>query len=434
MDSELLRKIVEDSVKLYSPPQTLSEVLRIIADETSSADDLAKILMKDPAVTARMLRVVNSPYYGTARKIGSVTQAVSILGTRQVTALVMATSIYGLTERWESALDRVRFWRHSLEVAIASRNIASQVGLKCTEEMFVGGLLHDIGILILENSFTDRYRQIWQESQAEGSLTDLEEDTWGTNHARVGQFLLEQWQLPELICETVGRHHSVFIKGPDNEELAPGQIVNLANLISQFPILDVLPADAILNKENRQTIAENLKLSSEDILSIQKDLLSQTISESKYLEFDVGSTDEILIEANRMLFQQYVAVETLLEQNRRMQQQAAGGQVTRAFLEGLKSTTSMFAHYVCKTTLSIRKRAESLQSDHISGVIASPDQIASSVEAIVASAETLDSIAKRIRKLSRTEAALYYDHGAVREVEESIKSELAHLEEPTGVA
>ncbi|RKX24914.1 MAG: hypothetical protein DRP45_07155, partial [Candidatus Zixiibacteriota bacterium] len=409
MDNELIKKILDDSVKLYSPPQTLVEVLRLTKDETSTADELAAVLVKDPVVTTRILRVVNSPYYGAARKIGSVSQAVVMIGMRQVTALVLATSIYGLTEKWESVLDRVRFWRHSLEVAIASRNIAEEIGFKGADELFVAGLLHDFGMLIMDNSFPDKFREIWEESQDHGGMIDLEETFWGTNHARVGQFVLEQWQLPDMICESVGHHHNVFISGTDDEELIPSQIVNLANRISQFPVRERQVTDAGFEKENCLIIAGNLGLSSSDLLNIQKELFSQTISESKYLEFDVGSTDDILLEANRLLFEQYMTVESLLEENRRMNQQTAGEQVKRGFLEAFKGTTSAFTVYLGKASASILERAHAVQSGLDSGAIVDPGGlVASSVKSIVENVETVNSIMRDIVFLSQTEPALYY--------------------------
>ena len=85
-------------------------------------------MIKDPALTARLLRVVNSPFYGANREIRTVSQAVMTIGRRAVTALALSTSVYDLTDKWSSVIDRSRFWRHSLEVAIGSRMIAELTG------------------------------------------------------------------------------------------------------------------------------------------------------------------------------------------------------------------------------------------------------------------------------------------------------------------
>ena len=153
MNSEFLQRVLDDNPALKTLPQTMFEVLRVTRNEQSSTYELAEVILKDPALTATVLRIVNSPFYGAGREVSSVTQAVVAIGMRQVTALALSSSVYRMTDTWESSLDRVRFWRHSLEVAIASRMVAATAGYRHIEEAFVAGLLHDLGLLILERSF-----------------------------------------------------------------------------------------------------------------------------------------------------------------------------------------------------------------------------------------------------------------------------------------
>ncbi|MBD3404312.1 HDOD domain-containing protein, partial [candidate division GN15 bacterium] len=243
MDKEIITKILDDNKELLSLPQTLAEVIRVTKEDNFSAHQLAEVLMRDPALTAKVLRIVNSPFYGMTREVTSMTQAVVTLGTRQVTALALSSSVYNITAKWGSFIDRVRFWRHSLEVAIGARMIAETIGYRSWEELFVAGLLHDIGMLVLENSYPDMCQRIWGDVDPNDSVIDQEEEVWGTNHARVGQFLLEQWQLPAVICEAVGRHHAIYPKGSDNPDNIPMQVVTLANLISRFSIIRTRPRD-----------------------------------------------------------------------------------------------------------------------------------------------------------------------------------------------
>jgi putative nucleotidyltransferase with HDIG domain len=428
MDNNVLKKIADDSRRLYSLPQTLVEVLRVIKDERSAADDLAKVIMKDPAMTTKILRVVNSPYYGLGRQVSSVSQAVVTLGTRQVTALALSTSVYGMTDNWKSSFDRVRFWRHSLEVAIASRAIAQKMGRKNLEEIFVAGLLHDLGLLILENSYPELFRQVWKKSLRHGGLEELEEAEWGTNHARVGQFILEQWHIPEIICQAVGRHHHTFTMGADDEDLRPAQIVRLANLISKFSIAETPLPNAEIDRENREIIRSNLHLSTDDLLSIEKHLFSWTVSESRYLEIDIGSPESILTEANRMLFDQYAAVELLLDENRRMQQKIAGEQIKTGFLESLRSTTATFARYVDSARTVIMHKARLVEKGLSEGSIMDPSGlVASSVKDIRERMDRIGAMMSEVRKLTETETALYYDQRSVEAVESRIKEELNQL-------
>lgn len=430
-----IRNVLDDSLKLYSLPQTLVQVLKVVSDETSGADDLAKVLIKDPAMTTKVLKVVNSPFYGTGRKIGTVSQATVTLGMRQVTALALSTSIYGMTENWQSVLDRVRFWRHSLEVAIAARMIAEKMGLRQLEEIYVSGLLHDIGLLILERSFPEQFATIWKRASRGESLVELEEEAWGTNHARVGQFLLEQWRLPESISEAVGRHHYSYPEGADDEDLIVPQVVSLAGRIARFRISTRQHHDDAVLRDEREIMRSNLKLDVKDLISVEKELFSRTVEESRYLEMDIGTNEQILTEANQMLFNQYLTVENLLHENRRMHKQIAGEQVKTGFLESLKSTAATFTDYIDRASGSVIRKIREVQAGIESGAIVDPSGVvADTASSIEAEMEALLVIMAEMRKLTQTQSALYYDQGSVEAIEDRIRQEIARESESIPVA
>lgn len=430
MSQDAIQKLFHDKNELYALPQTLAEVLRITRDERSSADELADVLIKDPAMTARLLRVVNSPYYGGGREVSSMRQAVLMVGLRQVTALAVSTSVYAISDQWFKLIDRVRFWRHSLEVAIASRLIAEACGYENREEVFVSGLLHDIGLLLLCSSVTEQYSAVWSDAIRNGNLIDTEEEALGTNHARVGQFLLEQWQLPDAVCRSVGYHHTVFPPGEDDSDLIPVQIVALANHISKFHIAARGDVDASCDLETREIIRENLRIEPQKLTEIERKLFSLTVAESKFLEIDIGSPEDFLNEANQMLFEQYSAVEALLEENRRLQKQHAGDQVKRGYLESFRSTTSSFTQYLDQAVTSILKRSDDVLAAIASGAIVDPQGlVASSVESIISDMKTVSAVMREVRSLVGPEQVLDYDQHIVQKVEERIERELLALHE-----
>jgi len=318
MDNQFIRQILGENQELSSLPQTMIEVLRVARDEQSTAAELAEVILHDPALTTKILRIVNSPFFGAGRQIGSMTQAVVTMGMRQVTALALSWSVYRMAKDWKSALDQKRFWRHSLEVAIAARLIAEKTGYPNTEESFVSGLLHDIGLLVLEKSFPEKFGRLWNLSRQERDFCDLEQDIWGTNHARVGEFLLRQWHIPENICDTVGRHHTSFPPQSSSPEQVPPQIICLAHHISKFSVGAQRRADTV-NLMPKETLRENLGLPAEQLLAIERDLFTMTMKEAAYLEIEIGSDNDIMIEANNMLFDQYVTVESLLREIQKMQ-------------------------------------------------------------------------------------------------------------------
>lgn len=427
---DIFAKILSDHKELTSLPQTLAEVLRVTREEDSSTQELAKVLLRDPAMTAKVLRIANSPYYGAGRTISTVTQAVVTLGMRTVTALTLSTSVYKLVGDWKTAIDRTRFWRHSLEVAIGSRMIYEALGKKQSEEAFVAGLLHDIGILVLENSFPDKYKQIWQRVQQGENLAELEEQLWGTNHARVGKFLLEQWHIPSPICEAVGMHHLIF--PPDSaarSEIALSQVVSLANLLSRFPVAQVTKKEQSFAHENRETIRTSLGFSADALNRIEEQLFTRTIAEAKFLEIEIGSTEEILTEANRLLFEQYITTENLLRDNRQMQQQIARDQMKKLALESLKTITATFNHYMNNATATILGRAQLIEYGITKGTIQDQTgQLRSAMTIITNGVNTISSVMEELKNLASFDTTVYHAETYILDIEMKLKKQLESVE------
>jgi putative nucleotidyltransferase with HDIG domain len=427
---DIFAKILSDHKELTSLPQTLAEVLRVTREEDSSTQELAKVLMRDPAMTAKVLRIANSPYYGAGRTISTVTQAVVTLGMRTVSALTLSSSVYKLVGDWKTAIDRTRFWRHSLEVAIGSRMIYEALGKKSSEEAFVAGLLHDIGILVLENSFPDKYRQIWQRVQQGESLAELEEQVWGTNHARVGKFLLEQWHIPPRICEAVGMHHLTFPpESAAKSEIALSQAVNLANLMSRFPIPEVTRKEMSFAHESREMIRTSLGFTSEALNRIEEQLFTRTIAEAKFLEIEIGSTEEILTEANRLLFEQYITTENLLRENRQMQQQIARDQMKKLALDSLKTITATFNHYMNNATATILGRAQLIEYGIAKGTIQDQTgQLRSAMLIITNGVNTISTVMEELKNLASFDTTVYHAETYILDIETKLKKQLEKLE------
>ncbi|MEW6052057.1 MAG: HDOD domain-containing protein [Candidatus Zixiibacteriota bacterium] len=430
MKNDVITKILAEHKDLLSLPQTLSEVLRVARDEKASAKELANVLMKDPALTAKVLRIVNSPFYGVGRVVGTMTQAVVTLGTRTVTALALSTSVYKISDQWKTSIDRIRFWRHSLEVAIAARLIAETSKYPHPEEAFVAGLLHDLGILILESAFADKYREVWKRAQKEGSLSEWEDEQFGTNHARVAQFLLEQWRIPQPVCEAVGHHHALFPPHEQGQEHALDQIVSLGNQISRFAIVERICKDPVETITSRQTLRDNLCLTQEQLTQIEQQLFSRTVEEARYLEMEVGTVDDLLAEANRLLFQQYMTVENLLCENRRMQQQIAKDQMKKLALESVKTITATINHYMNNATATILGRAQLVEYAIKSGQVRDVDgSLAMAMHVITGGVNTISAVMEELQNLASFETTVYHAETHIIDLENRLKKQLTKLQE-----
>ena len=144
------------------PPPILSEVLTLIDPDNSSAKRLADVILKDPMLTARILKVANSPFYGCRQRVNTVDQAVLIIGLNAVKCLVLSISIYNQVSTQNSINNdgNTRLWRHFLETATAAKEIANRIKYDLPEEAYIAGLLHDFGMLFLQRHFAAEMAQV----------------------------------------------------------------------------------------------------------------------------------------------------------------------------------------------------------------------------------------------------------------------------------
>lgn len=428
-ENDLFQTILKDHEELASLPQSLSEVLRLSRDPDCSAREMAAVLMRDPGLTTKVLRLANSPYFGAGRQVSSVTQAVMTLGMRAVTALALSASVYDLTGKWAGAVDRLRFWRHSLAVAIGAKGIAEAIRYECPEEAFVAGLLHDIGLLVLEKSFPDRYARLWRQAESGESLPDLEDQVWGTNHARVGQFLLEQWHIPEAICSAVGKHHTEYPYDEHDPVFRLPQVVALANEIAQFTIIKARPLQT-QQIDRQDLLRTNLKIDMDRLQKVREDLLARTMQEAAFLDIEIGSNEVLLTEANRILYHQFITLERVLRENRSMQREIARGQLEKSALETLKTITATFNHYINNAVGAILGRAQLVQHDIRKGAYAERAENAlQSMDIIVNGVKTIRSVMEELTNLSAFKTTVYYDDTYIIDIENKIKRKIEAIDD-----
>lgn len=193
---------------LMSLPAAYLQVKRVIEDPRSSTHELAIAISADPALTARVLRLVNSPLYGFSGKIETVSRALVVLGTQQVHDLALATSVAGLFSRVAPRLmDTERFWRESVYCALSARVIAKLCNLLDSERLFVAGLLHAIGHLVMYQRIPDHTLAARRHAmQGNIPIFQAERELIGCDYAKVGATLMRRWNLPPSLCDAVQNH------------------------------------------------------------------------------------------------------------------------------------------------------------------------------------------------------------------------------------
>lgn len=209
-------------------PQVASHVLRVSADPDANAEDLRKVIAMDQALTSQILKISNSAMFGMVREVTTLTQAIMTLGFSTIKSVVIASSAKNLYHRGTVGLQERLIWEHALVSAIASRAFAKSLRFARVEEAFIGGLMHDIGKSVLGVKFPERYgallRTVYNE---QGGCLQLELDTFGFDHAMVGEALVSRWNLASSLQSAVRWHHDPLHAPEEHQELAA--IVALSN-------------------------------------------------------------------------------------------------------------------------------------------------------------------------------------------------------------
>jgi HD-like signal output (HDOD) protein len=196
-------------VEISSLPTIYYKINEAVNNPRTSMADIAKIISDDPGLTVRLLRLVNSAFYGFPSKIESVTQALVIIGTRQLRDLALATSIVNLfTGIPKDLVDMKSFWQHSIACGIAAKIIATYRHETNMERFLIAGMVHDIGRLLFFKKSGEKARATLLRCKSEGVLMYLaEKEMLGFDHAVLGKLLLQSWNLPLSLEEAVAYHH-----------------------------------------------------------------------------------------------------------------------------------------------------------------------------------------------------------------------------------
>jgi HD-like signal output (HDOD) protein len=269
--------IVQMDVKLPTMPTVLGELQSVTSDENASATSVGEVIVKDPSLTAWVLKLVNSPFFGFSVKVDTVTRAVALLGIEQIKTLAMGGMLQNLVVRMpKGILNLDDFWRHSIATAIAAQSIWKIMGKADSERLFVAGLLHDCGILALAYTAPDIAKALSNSFNTTNKLRYIvEQEILSFDHARLGGMLLHRWNMPLPLVMSVLRHHQV----EHPERYTEAAVIHLADIIA-FAVAGVSPDDIVppidmavwktlqLNQTNINLVADSILEKLNDLYSV----------------------------------------------------------------------------------------------------------------------------------------------------------------------
>ena len=230
-------ELVKGIAKLASLPEVCIRVNEMVDDPRSSAADIGKVISHDTALTAQLLRMANSSFYNFPSKVGTISRAVTVVGERELRYLVLALSaVRTFSQIPVELINMASFWRHSVYCGVVARLVAGQCHVLHSERLFVSGLLHDVGMLVMMNREPELVKQALVASESgDKEQYQAEIELFGFDHAEVGGALMKQWNMPDALCETVACHHDI---SKAEEARLDAAIIHIANVIATRAELD----------------------------------------------------------------------------------------------------------------------------------------------------------------------------------------------------
>ncbi|NPA49521.1 MAG: HDOD domain-containing protein [Thermodesulfobacteria bacterium] len=221
-----IKKRLRSLQSLPTLPPIVGKLTKLIGDENATANQVAALIEKDQVLTSKVLKMVNSAFYGFPRRISTVSNAIVLLGFNVIRTLIITASIFETMQSNDLSL-----WEHSLGVAAASDILARKLELQNPEEVTTAGLLHDLGKVVIRTEFPDLYRKVIDlVRQKKIYFLEAEKEILGIDHGEIGRLLANQWNLPERLLEPIAYHHEVHKARKFKKETA---IVHFADIMTR---------------------------------------------------------------------------------------------------------------------------------------------------------------------------------------------------------
>jgi diguanylate cyclase (GGDEF)-like protein len=302
VNRDLLEKVLR-SPRLPSLPAIALEVINL-AQQDVGMNRIAETLQRDPALSSKILKIANSPFYGQSQTIGTISRALVVLGLNSVKTLALGFSLVAtLKHPGKTDFDYVGYWRRSLYTATAARILSQNVRTARREEAFLGGLLQDVGVVAMSQALGDQYAALVQQVGSDhASLRGLEQKALGLDHSEVGAALAEAWNLPPLLVAPIRYHESPGAAGEDILPLV--RTVSLGNRVAEIFLSEEGRGGALGTYHTQ--VGEWFDSPRDQADSMLMEIHQQTDEMGRLFDLPtgpLGNADEILSSANEALMQ-----------------------------------------------------------------------------------------------------------------------------------
>jgi len=426
-------KTVFDPDKLdeaFTLPQALLEVLQLIDGEDASSRKLADAIMRDPSLTAKILKMANSSYYKRGMDVSTVNQAVMMLGWSMVKCLALSVSIFkpdeALSERED--FDIRELYTHFIGVAIAARSIAEETGYKKPEEAFIAGLLHDFGHLYFLKNNAEMHIPMIAESFQSQELCEIERKAYGFNHAEVGAAIARKWGLPECLVSAISSHHVDLVENPDFD----------ANQLDMI----VMPADHTnlrSHSEEKRNVEQHLRVVSDlrDRLGLSDTfvtelgfrLLNEIVEAASFLGISIGDPIKLLQKANKELFDSFVTIESLFKERRELSRRVIEEERRAGAIKSKNIAIATLSHYINNAATIISGRIQLVQLMVGGGELNDPgEKLTDALGVIDGSLSKIMVVLSELKDLTSLDDVKFYSNSDAIDIDERVRKRMAAVD------
>lgn len=291
LSDQALRKRLSDCETLPSPPHVAERIIELSRDTAAGAKDVAEVIGLDPVLSAKVLKVANSPMYLQRRQIENLSQATVLLGMNAVLNFAMALSFVGsLRKPSEAGLDYQLFWQRSLAAAASARVFCRRMSLGKPENYFLAALLQDIGMLALNELEPGLYHENRSEQLDHRRVTEIEQERFGVDHAAVGAWLLQSWNLPKYIQYAVVGSHDPLKQSAGSEYKNEACCVALSSVTADIWLHE---NDERLYRETASLAQRLLKMNRQALASSLETIYENLIDTSQLFDVNLGDAEKM---------------------------------------------------------------------------------------------------------------------------------------------
>jgi HD-like signal output (HDOD) protein len=285
---DALQKQLHHCTSIISLPAIAIEVINMAENPDIGLADVEKVIRNDPALSAKLVRVANSPLFARSKNIESILQALTLLGLDSALSLTLSFSLMDALKSKNGGIDSQKLWRRTIISAIIGQELGHKISIQNPGALFLSCLLQDIGMLVLFQLNAEKYQEILTKSDNHSSLIELEQDAFGCDHADIGAHLTQSWHLPALIVDTIQQSHDISSAKNLDEAQKFQCCVSLSG-----PIADIWIDELKHSYTDVITALANLDISDEQLNELIEKVLGELPALSHLFDVELIDSNEI---------------------------------------------------------------------------------------------------------------------------------------------